>query len=88
APYLHNGSIPNLLTLLDSDTRPTFWRRNFESSAYDYESVGWPYEEIDGPFDKQTYNTTRSGYSNSGHTYGDILSDEERFFLVEYLKTL
>ena len=88
APYLHNGSIPNLYTLLDSSTRPAFWRRDFESSTYDHDNVGWPYEELDGPFDKQTYNTTRSGYSNKGHTYGDKLQESERTALIEYLKTL
>ena len=88
APYLHNGSIPTLSALLDSTKRPAFWRRDFESSEYDHEAVGWPYEETDGPFDKQTYNTTRSGYSNVGHTYGDGLSSVERDALIEYLKTL
>ena len=88
APYLHNGSVPTLYALLDSTKRPTFWRRDFDSSAYDYDSVGWPYEETDGPFDKQTYNTTRSGYSNAGHKYGDVFSNGERTALIEYLKTL
>ena len=40
APYLHNGSVPDLASLLESELRPTFWRRNFASSEYNLENVG------------------------------------------------
>ena len=88
APYLHNGSIPNLETLLDSSKRPTYWKRNFENSTYDHVHVGWPFTEESGPIDTYTYNTTRIGYGNQGHTYADALSNEERSALITYLKTL
>ena len=91
APYLHNGSVPTLAALLNSRLRPVRWRRNFESSDYDYESVGWPYtvpaagEEIGEP---EVYDTTVIGYSHQGHTFGDLLNDEERSDLIEYLRGL
>ncbi len=53
APYLHNGSVPTLAQVLDSETRPAIWQRmiqedgnvkGFDQSlerAYDHEAVGW-----------------------------------------------
>jgi mono/diheme cytochrome c family protein len=88
APYLHNGSVPDLETLLNSPFRPVYWRRDFSSSDYDLNTIGWPYEILDGPMDTDTYNTTRSGFGNEGHTFGDALSTEQRTILIEYLKSL
>lgn len=88
APYLHNASIPNLETLLNSKSRPTFWSRNFEKPEYDYEKVGWKYTTADKQYTRSTYNTTLKGYSNSGHTFGDHLTDAERKAVIEYLKML
>jgi hypothetical protein len=34
------------------------------------------------------YDTTRPGYSNAGHTFGDALTADERRAVLEYLKTL
>ena len=42
APYLHNGSVPTLKTLLTAP-RPQFWRRGFSWSDYDSENVGWTF---------------------------------------------
>ena len=36
----------------------------------------------------QIYDTTLPGYSNTGHFYGDSLSEEDRSDLIEYLKSL
>lgn len=88
APYLHNGSIPTLEDLLNSDERPTYWQRSFDSSDFDYEKVGWHYEEQLAGGDGAIYDTTIPGYGNMGHTYGDKLSMVERSALIEYLKTL
>ena len=93
APYLHNDSVPSLMTLLKSSERPTYWVRLTRSSAdLDTTAVGWPYSVAEegreagaGP---ELYDTTRLGYYNTGHTYGDGLTDEERLDLIEYLKTL
>ena len=88
APYLHNGSVPSLESLLNSKTRPKYWKRNFKSPSYDYENIGWAYQSVDKPQRRTTYNTTLPGYSNSGHTFGDKLTDAERKAVIEYLKTL
>ena len=88
APYLHNASVPNLETLLNSKERPTFWRRNFDQPEYDYTQVGWKYTVSDRQDSRNTYNTTLKGYSNTGHTFGDKLTNEERKAVIEYLKTL
>ncbi|MEO7309630.1 MAG: hypothetical protein ABIX01_04475 [Chitinophagaceae bacterium] len=88
APYLHNASVPNLETLLNSKLRPIYWSRNFDRQEYDYDKVGWKYEQKDKQYTKSTYNTTLKGYSNSGHYFGDQLSDTDRNAVIEYLKTL
>ncbi|MFT4977532.1 MAG: mono/diheme cytochrome c family protein, partial [Myxococcota bacterium] len=88
APYLHNGSVPDLYALLDSDSRPERWRRDFGDSTYDLDRVGWPHEVVESASDTDVYDTTRRGYTSQGHTYGDDLTDAERDALVEYLKGL
>ena len=97
APFLHNGSVPDLATLLDSKSRPTYWKKpqEFDSTAFDQEVVGWPYEvsatsQAQAPRDEQKfiYDTTLEGHSNEGHVYGDLLTEQQRRQLIEYLKTL
>jgi mono/diheme cytochrome c family protein len=96
APYLHNGSVPTIAQLLESAARPQFWRRSFASDDYDQAALGWHHEVLDHGQDgeeslslkKRIYDTTQLGYSNQGHTFGDILSAAERRALLEYLKTL
>ncbi len=90
APYLHNGSVPDLMSLLESSRRPVVWRRSFRADDYDYEKVGWRYEqpELDQDHDTMTYDTRRTGYGNGGHRYGDLFNTEERRAVIEYLKTL
>lgn len=94
APYLHNGSVPTLAALLDSSKRPKYWTRSFDSTDYDQAAVGWNHEALeaghgeDPERNKSIYDTTRPGYSNAGHLFGDALSAEDRTALLEYLKTL
>jgi mono/diheme cytochrome c family protein len=96
APYLHNGSVPNLAALLDSSTRPTWWRHQTDPREYDTETLGWRHVELnhgkEGAVDdaeaRMIYDTTRYGYGNGGHTFGDTLDDAERRAVLEYLKTL
>lgn len=88
APYLHNGSVPTLEDLLNSEQRPTYWQRTFDSNDFDYQKVGWNYEVKNAGGKNIIYDTTLPGYGNSGHFYGDKLSLEERTDLIEYLKTL
>lgn len=88
APYLHNGSVPTLAALLDSRQRPTYWTRDVDNPSYDHERVGWVYDEAENGRGKATYDTTLPGAGNQGHTYGDLLSDDERTAVLAYLKTL
>ena len=96
APYLHNGSVPSIAALLDSGTRPTYWRRSFDSTDYDQATLGWAHQTLtagkgatsDASVRKQIYDTTLPGHSNSGHTFGDALTSAQRRSLIEYLKTL
>jgi mono/diheme cytochrome c family protein len=96
APYLHNGSVPDMATLLRSETRPTYWRYEMEPRRYDPDAMGWAFERVetghavtaDPDLRKQIYDTTLRGYGNEGHAYSDPLSDADRAALLEYLKTL
>lgn len=88
APYLHNGSVPNLETLLNSKLRPRYWQRSFTKPVYNYEIPGWTFDVKEAAGHSEIYNTTLKGYSNEGHYFGDKLSDTERRQVIEYLKTL
>lgn len=85
APYLHNGSVPTLELLLNSELRPTYWKK---TGDYDYNSVGHAFTEETSKIDAFTYDTTLRGYGNGGHTFGDRLTQEERMAVIEYLKTI
>ena len=98
APYLHNGSVPTLAALLRVADRPERFYRppstGFEN--YDQVNVGWkfdlPTETPDpaAPIERRhsLFDSSRFGLGNGGHTFGDVLSDEVRRDLIEYLKTL
>ncbi len=98
APYLHNGSVPTLATLLKSSDRPSRFYRppSTDFEHYDTEHVGWKFErpsdqpEASPPFEKtrSLFDSSRFGLGNGGHTFGDGLSDGDRSKLIEYLKTL
>jgi mono/diheme cytochrome c family protein len=87
APYLHNGSVPDLYTLLKSSDRPMFWTRSFDDKDYNYTNIGWNYVKK-ATTETGIYDTTKKGYANTGHTYGDSMTDEERYSVIEYLKSL
>jgi mono/diheme cytochrome c family protein len=98
APYLHNGSVPTLYDMLHSKTRPHLFTRSYrtDTEAFDATKVGWKVEVLErGPApgasaheQRKIYDTTRPGRGNGGHTFGDDLTDEERWAVIEYLKTL
>jgi hypothetical protein len=88
APYLHNGSVPDLETLLNTRDRPVYWSRDFDNPEYDYDKLGWKYIIHAAPEGTTVYNTNLPGYGNYGHSYGDKLSSKERKAIIEYLKTL
>lgn len=98
APYLHNGSIPNLDALLrPADDRPTTFalgHREFDPVRVGYTldppgphwifNVHEPVRDVSG----RAFPSLPNGNSNRGHEFGVDLTDEERLDLVEYLKTL
>ena len=88
APYLHNGSVPDLEGVLNSKARPTYWKRNFNTSNYNYDIPGYQFEVKNVAAGADTYNTTLKGFSNKGHYFGDDLTAKERRAVIEYLKTL
>jgi mono/diheme cytochrome c family protein len=88
APYLHNGSVPDIESVLNSKSRPTYWSRNFSNPKYDYEKLGWKHTVEEKEGGRKVYNTTLPGYGKYGHTFGDKLNDDERKAIIEYLKTL
>jgi hypothetical protein len=94
APYLHNGSVPNLYELLlpVEQRSKTF---TLGSREYDPVRVGYAMDQptaAEGytPF---TFDVSLRGNRNTGHEYvmkkdGTPFTDEERWQLVEYMKTL
>jgi len=87
APYFHNGSVPTVYQVLNSETRPDRWTRSGNSGDYDWERLGWKYNP-EPKNKKWTFDTEVPGYGNGGHYFGDKFSEAERLAVVEYLKTL
>ena len=88
APYLHNGSVPTLSGVLNSNNRPKYWSRTFDDADFNSFDVGWNFMVQNSKVNKNTYDTTLKGYGNAGHTFGDSLTENERKAVIEYLKTL
>ena len=96
APYLHNGSVPTIELVLNSRARPSVWKRvDLDDTHYDEDALGWPWEAVpysqaDAPAaeKKLIYDTSYWSQSNTGHTFGDHLTDTQRRAVIEYLKTL
>lgn len=94
--YLHNGSIPNLYELLSPVTERStvFWvgSRKFDPVKVGYESSLYP-----GGF---KFDVRKPGNSNRGHEFngdgkvkgngiiGRLLPPDDRWALIEYLKSL
>jgi hypothetical protein len=86
APYLHNGSVPNLWEMLKSpeDRVKEFWVGNRE---YNPQLAGYVSDKKLDPRAVKL-NTIKVGNSNVGHPYGTSLSDEDKWSLIEYLKSM
>ena len=90
APYLHNGSVPNLYELLlpAAQRSETFYTGSWE---FDPVKVGYVNRPDAGAF---MVDTNLPGNGNAGHEYGTggdglpPLSDADRLALLEYMKTL
>jgi hypothetical protein len=88
APYLHNGSVPNLWELLTPAKRrkATFM---VGSRVFDPKHVGYVTDQ--SPFKNGIFVTdpdNTNGNGNGGHEYGTDLSEAERWAIIEYLKGL
>jgi mono/diheme cytochrome c family protein len=88
APYFHNGSVPTVEAVLNSKDRPERWSRSFDSTDYDFQNLGWNYQTHDESDCVKCYDTSKQAYGNMGHTFGDKLDQDERYAVIEYLKTL
>ena len=87
APYLHNGSVPNMTALLEPvERRPTQFWRGYD--VYDPINLGFVTEGEDAKKAGTTIDTSLPGNSNAGHTYGTNLPADSKRALIEYLKTL
>ena len=88
APYLHNGSVPNLWELL-KPARERMATFKVGSRMFDQKYVGYvtdqsPYRHGDFVADPANQN----GNGNGGHEFGIDLTEDERWALIEYLKGL
>ncbi|KMT66784.1 di-heme-cytochrome C peroxidase [Catenovulum maritimum] len=104
APYLHNGSVPSLYQLLLPKCSPAKFQQEtcrpeqfiVGSRKFDPVKVGFVSQGYEG----FVFDTSKVANSNAGHEYGtqDItlsdgnilpaLTDDERWLLVEYMKSL
>ncbi|QGJ69637.1 Cytochrome c [Planctomycetales bacterium 10988] len=94
APYLHNGSVPTLWHLMNPEERPQLWRRS--ENGYDREKIGITLESFQAYPDaaktakekRRYFNTRIPGKSAAGHDFPEVLTTEEKWAVIEYLKTL
>jgi len=92
-PYLHNGSVPNLYEMLIPAKERT--KKFYLGQDFDPVKVG---VDTSGNSGKFLMDTTLEGNSNQGHSFengplgngiiGPLLTDQERWALVEYLKSI
>jgi hypothetical protein len=78
-PYLHNGSVPTLYDLLSRE-RPSSFRVG--GREYDTRKVGY---ESSGP---DVFDAMVAGNRNQGHDFGTGITEDERYDLIEFLKSL
>jgi cytochrome c1 len=93
APFLHNGSVPNLWSLLlPAEERPAVFcvgNREFDTVNVGFNTDGC---DKNNPEDNRRFAVEPKGNLNGGHEYGtgkdDKLTEQERWDLIEYIKTL
>ena len=89
APYLHNGSVPNLWALLQ---KPADRPKKFMLGSKEFDPKNVGLDTTTSPFNF-TYLATpcdmiNDGNSNCGHYWGTNLSDDDKWALIEYMKQL
>jgi hypothetical protein len=92
-PFLHNGSVPNLYEMLIPAAERT--KKFYLGGDFDPVKVGFDTTATSGTF---LMDTTLLGNSNAGHSFqdgprgngvvGPLLTDDQRWALVEYLKSI
>jgi len=92
-PFMHNGSVPNLYEMLVPAKERT--KKFYLGREFDPVKVGVDTSGNSGRF---LFDTTLMGNSNAGHSFedaprgngviGPLLTDEQRWALVEYLKSI
>ncbi len=88
APYLHNGSVPTLYDLLlPAKDRP----KAFHVGSREFDPIKVGLKEAATGFLYKTRDDKGDplpGNSNAGHEFAGALGDDDRWALVEYLKSL
>jgi hypothetical protein len=92
-PFMHNGSVPNLYEMLIPAKERT--KKFYIGREFDPVKVGLDTSGKSGRF---LLDTSIQGNSNAGHSFengtrgngviGPLLSEEQRWALVEYLKSI
>jgi len=92
-PFLHNGSVPNLYEMLIPARQRT--KQFYVGREFDAVKVGIDTSGKSGMF---LFDTSLIGNSNAGHSFengprgggviGPLLTDQQRWALVEYLKSI
>jgi hypothetical protein len=92
-PFMHNGSVPNLYEMLVPAAERT--KKFYLGGDFDPVKVGLDTTATSGTF---LMDTSFLGNSNAGHSFqdgprgngivGPLLRDEQRWALVEYLKSI
>jgi hypothetical protein len=92
-PYLHNGSVPNLYEMLLPAKERS--KKFYVGREFDPVKVGL---DTSGKSGTYLMDTSLRGNSNAGHSFedtprgngviGPLLTDEQRWALVEYLKSI
>ena len=85
APYLHNGSVPTLRTLLFPKERPAVFYTGYD--VYDWKDVGFISQGAAAQREGFRFDTSVRGNGNEGHMYGTDLPPAQRLAIIEYLKT-
>jgi hypothetical protein len=87
APYLHNGSVPTVWDLLQPvEKRPTTFHTGYD--VYDPKNLGFVTSGPDAERGGFQFQVCLPGNSNVGHAYGIELKDNEKWDLIEFMKTL
>ncbi len=88
APYLHNGSVPNLWELLKL---PEDRIKEFYVGSRELDPINVGFDTENGPSVFRVLkqdSTIMPGNSNLGHVYGTRLPDPDKWDLIEYMKSL